>query len=269
MGALTGNAIKDTYLDVVQLGKSGAGLPSHAGKEAALYDGSGAQILGRTAVRHWLDPDPDAISASSWEFSSLGDKTQVQLEALGWAFSNCTAVVSGGAMVITSAGSNNARAYLTVSLNGDFDYVTTIFGYPTSPAAQYDYTAGLMVGIPAPTDAGHNILISNAGGEWIGGYYATDTFDDSGWGAGGTANNTDLFDTGALRICRYSGTVYVVSCNSYLRTWNVGVTCRATFDAGWTGGSAASASTFTRLTYLFDATTNGQKFMIPFLRRFL
>ncbi len=49
MGALTGNTVQSTYLDLVQLGKSGAGLPSHAGKEAALYDGSGAQILGRTA----------------------------------------------------------------------------------------------------------------------------------------------------------------------------------------------------------------------------
>ena len=72
--ALTGNTVQSTYLDLVQLEKSGAGLPSHAGKEAAVYDGSGAQILGRTAVRHWLDPDPDAI-AGTWEFSTTGDMT--------------------------------------------------------------------------------------------------------------------------------------------------------------------------------------------------
>ena len=127
--ALTGNAVKDTYLDLVQLEQSGAGLPSHAGKEAALYDGSGAQIVGRTAVRHWLDPDPDAISGS-WEFSTYGDANQATLEAAGWTFSGCSGVVSNGVLILTATGTGRAVAETTVSLSGDFDYV---FSYSHNP----------------------------------------------------------------------------------------------------------------------------------------
>ena len=125
--ALTGNKVKDTYLDLVQLEQSGAGLPSHAGKEAALYDGSGAQIVGRSAVRNWLDPHPDASSfAETFEFSTTGDMNQTALETAGWTFSNCTAAVSGGTLWITASASTISQAYLTVNFAGDFDVVATL-----------------------------------------------------------------------------------------------------------------------------------------------
>ena len=124
--ALTGNTVQSTYLDLVQLEQSGAGLPSHAGKEAALYDGSGAQILGRSAVRHWLDPHPDAASfAETWEFSTTGDMTQGQLETAGWTFTNCTAEVAHGVLWVTASSAAIVKASIDVNFTGDFDFVIT------------------------------------------------------------------------------------------------------------------------------------------------
>jgi len=134
--ALTGNTVQSTYLDLVQLEKSGAGLPSHAGKEAALYDGSGAQIVGRSAVRHWLDPHPDAAAfAETWEFSTKGTMTQGQLETAGWTFYNCTATVANGLLVLTSTG-GVTKASIDVSFSGDFDIVIT-------PYSSLDYLSGV------------------------------------------------------------------------------------------------------------------------------
>jgi len=128
--ALTGNTVQSTYLDLVQLEKSGAGLPSHAGKEAAVYDGSGAQILGRTAVRHWLDPHPDAAAfAETWEFSTTGDMTKAQLETAGWTFVECAdAYVQNGILWLEAnasfTGTNWPYAMISTTLAGDFDLMT-------------------------------------------------------------------------------------------------------------------------------------------------
>jgi hypothetical protein len=261
MGALTGNAIKDTYLDVVQLGKSGAGLPSHAGKEAALYDGSGAQILGRTAVRHWLNPDPDAISGT-WEFSTLGDKTQAQLEALGWTFSRCTAVVANGQMVLTSSeNSNNIRAELVVSLNGDFDYIASTQSYP-GPSAAYDYISCFKIGIPG--GVGHLVSTVAAAPFPRGSQTVSTTYDAAS--ADGTNNTVLMLNGGVMRIARYSGTVFC-GAGSLNCTWGLGVTAAGGF--GWAGASGAEGSEYTRIGIVCDCgATTGQKYAVNFIRRY-
>ena len=133
--------ISARYKDVVQLEKSGLGLPSHAGKEAAVYDGSGAQILGRTAVRHWLDPHPDAASfAETWEFSATGDMTQAALETAGWAFDVGTSgSVSGGVLKITNNGAGLEGVRLTCSFDGDFDVIAAPLDVMENTAAESSF----------------------------------------------------------------------------------------------------------------------------------
>ena len=259
MGALTGNTVQSTYLDLVQLGKSGAGLPSHAGKEAAVYDGSGAQILGRTAVRNWLDPDPGAI-AGTWEFSTYGDATQAQLETAGWTFSNCTASVANGLLQLVSGGSANVRAETTVSLAGDFDYTSRILGIPTSTAGQYDYVSSLRVGIP--DGVGHSISQVYSG-NLIGDRLLAGNYNDNP--ASGTAINTVFVDDMLLRISRFSGTVSAtVGRSSFV--FNLGT---ANPPGGYWGGATASdSSTFTRVCICCDGTVSGQIYAVPFIRRY-
>ena len=260
-------------MDLVQLEKSGAGLPSHAGKEAALHDGAGNQILGRTAVRHWLDPDPVAAVANAgspfaenFEFSTYGDATQAALETAGWTFSNCTASVTNGSLQIVSSGSNDVRAIRTVSLSGDFDFVTRIFSVPTTPAATYDYTCGIVVGIPGPTDVGHYVLQINAGTHMLVARRLAAVYDGNAFGAGGTTTGMYLTGTGVERLCRYSGTVYGLGTEHMYLSWNLGTS--AASEGTWNGSTAVDSSTFTRVGFVFDATTSGQTFQIPFLRRY-
>jgi len=217
MGALTGNTVQSTYLDLVQLGQSGAGLPLHAGKEAALYDGSGAQILGRTSVRHWLDPDPDAI-AGTWEFSTYGDATQGELETAGWVFADCTAEVKNGRLCIVQSGANKyVRAYVPVNLSGDFDYAVSPGVHPTQNSSNYLPVANNLYGgfgvAASGSDLMHHVHLESAADgrlafkRYITGAYST---------GGGTNYNLSVYSSPVLlRIARLSGTVRLGGMHQY------------------------------------------------------
>jgi len=266
--ALTGNTVQSTYLDLVQLEKSGAGLPSHAGKEAALYDGSGAQIVGRSAVRHWLDPHPDAAAfAETWEFSTKGTMTQAALETAGWTFVNCTGSVSGGFLTLVSGGSYAvAYAYLTVSLTGDFDILSVAVApksYGTTPTQSGD-VGGVGVGDTTATIAHHSVQAMNAA-------YGIIKCYTGGTMAGLGGTKTDVITYGAtaglMRISRVSGTVY---CKG--GTWDMSylVDDSTSNNFGWGGRSAEDATTFTRLFLSLGtaSVTTGATASFPFIRRF-
>jgi hypothetical protein len=270
--ALTGNTVASTYLDLVQLEQSGAGLPSHAGKEAALYDGSGAQIVGRTAIRHWLDPDPDAI-ATSYEFSTMGDTAQAALETAGWTFTNCTAEVVGGLLVLTkNVGTGNVvKAETTVSLSGNFDYTMgTVSLFNTDPGNNSRQGAWLWVGDqPTGYAAGIASAIAGGGSQVYGDGYKGSTYNSL---TGGTAwNGTTSFAPGLCRISRFAGTVYIGA-------GHPGYSFRGPAAAAWNDRdywrytSDADASTYDRLIVTLRPDGNcisGFKFGIAFIRRYV
>jgi hypothetical protein len=257
MGALTGNAIKDTYLDVVQLGKSGAGLPSHAGKEAALYDGSGAQILGRTAVRHWLDPHPDAASFDeTWEFSATGDMTQAQLEAAGWTFASCTAAVSNGTLWITTGAAANpwARAYLSTSLSGDFDIVTEVC--LCNPGEIEAVISGIYGGVGVFDSVGDKGHISSL--KWVTDRFYSNVWYNGKWSDGGghtnASGNATFTNPNLVRISRYSGTVYM----SIGSSWPTASLSSIALPIAWrSSGSVANADTYNILSMMNYAAVAG------------
>jgi len=210
MGALTGNTVQSTYLDLVQLGKSGAGLPSHAGKEAAIYDGSGAQILGRTAVRHWLDPHPAAAAfAETWEFSTTGDMTQGQLESAGWTFdSGMSGSVSGGVLKLTSNAAYLRGARLTVSYAGDFDILAYPLWDTQNTASTGLNNADPVLGVGASAGEGHHVKVSPGGvGQALVRVHSATTSDWSGGTSASTSSQAG--PPFVCRICRTSGTVYI------------------------------------------------------------
>ena len=244
--ALTGNTVQSTYLDLVQLEKSGAGLPSHAGKEAALYDGSGAPIVGRTAVRHWLDPDPDAISGS-FEFSTMGDMTQGELESAGWTFTECTASVTGGQLVIVKTGAYNtfAKAEITVSLTGDFAYVVGIHDNIMDTISQTGDNTGWGIYAADSSGSANGLCLgatSSATSNLRG--YKGSTYANLGsgsiWGPIGV-NNTVTY----LSLGRNSGTVFFGG-GFALSKLLTGAGAPGT-TGGWYGTTTADASTFNKL----------------------
>ena len=270
--ALKGADISATYQDWVHVNKAGAGLADHAGAEAALYldDGAGGvdQICGRTAVRHWLDPHPDAASfAETWEFSTTGDMTQGQLETAGWTFSNCSGLVSNGMLWLTATANARAKAYLTVSLSGDFDFTaSSIFGQ--SYGQLYPgVTRGGGVGVGDPTvdvihfseiahQDGNPVVIKRVNGDW----------DDH--------NGTETFTScqGAtpmvLRVSRVGGTVYVTGGTITSPMVEDDTSFR---NAGWVpAATAVDATTFTRLALpmTYTASAIGDVVGFYFLRRF-
>ena len=267
--ALTGNTVQSTYLDLVQLEKSGAGLPSHAGKEAALYDGSGAQILGRTAVRHWLDPHPDAAAfAETWEFSTKGTMTQGQLETAGWTFSGCTASVSGGILWLTSAADwAYSTASLVVSLSGDFDIVifpTTTADYELSNADNTYYIGG---GGVADTvgDACHHAYTQT-----VNGYGRVNTIKTGTYSTlSGTAATANVYAAFCTRISRVSGTIYLCGGQGFPSSRIIPDDITPAND-GWT--SPASVDDSTTFNRVFLSTAGGAskaaKCGFYFLRRF-
>ena len=270
--ALTGNTVQSTYLDLVQLEQSGAGLPSHAGKEAALYDGSGAQIVGRTAQRHWLDPHPDAAAfAETFEFSTTGDMTQGQLETAGWTFENCTGVVTNGILWLSCTGGSSVvrRAYLTVSYAGDFD----IMACPQPP---FDYAIhenttdynGHLLGVGDTTGGTitHSVYLINS----TSANYSCQSLMTGTWAAlGGTgASRSSTRSPLAFRIHRVSGTIYigVGSAETSMIMPDLPVDDRW----GWQLSNASDASTYNRLFFSMRNTavnkTSKQGWL--FLRRF-
>ena len=266
MGALTGQTVQSSYLDLVQLGKSGAGLPSHAGKEAAVYDGSGAQILGRTAVRHWLDPHPDAASFDeTWEFSTTGDMTQGQLETAGWTFTSCAGSVSGGAMWLQRTASAYWSANLAVSLAGDFDIVVGVIremDYTTASPPNY-LTGGFGVADTVNNVAHHQY------GSMVNGYGRTQTFINGAWTtfAGTGANSSFYGPPRMLRIWRVSGTVYLAACSTETPLLKADDTLAD--RNGWSAVATVSdADTFDKLFFKIDSTVGDGVFGVTFIRRF-
>jgi hypothetical protein len=272
--ALTGNTVASTYLDLVQLEQSGAGLPSHAGKEAALYDGSGAAILGRTAVRHWLDPDPDAV-AGTWEFSTYGDAAQAALETAGFTFSGCTAEVANGLLIITKTAAYNtvASATLSVSLSGDFDYV---IGFVAPKVAQiirsgYKTNYGAFVADSGGgANTAHGVTVGYSTSNGTAGYQyrslANSTYADFN---GGSAATGALSNPSTVRLSRVSGNMYIGTMNQE----NGGLYDDAgaiSFYGMSHYRTYANAVTFDELVIVDDAggKVYPQKFGVAFIRKY-
>ena len=266
MGALTGNTVQSTYLDLVQLGKSGAGLPAHAGKEAALHDGAGNQILGRTAVRHWLDPDPGAI-AGSWEFSTTGNMTQGELETAGWTFVGCTASVTGG-QLICIATATAARASTVVSLAGDFIYIlgNLHLGWVQTPStSSYVMPCTLRIG-DTVSDASHAIAFSYYYGHPYVRAFRTTTYNDIPLAGAGTQGHSvqgflgcDCYNL----IGRLSGSVKF----SYSPTWS-----GSYVSTEWASTTTVDATTFNRLAIEPNLTAGcsiGDVFGCRYIRRYV
>ena len=273
--ALTGNTVQSTYLDLVQLEKSGAGLPSHAGKEAAVYDGSGAQIIGRTAVRHWLDPHPDAAAfAETWEFSTTGAMTQGQLESAGWTFTNCTGVVANGMLILTFTSNAVAMASLAVNFTGDFDvcitpistmqYFAAGTGFPSSyvgGGGVADYRAGVA-------DVAHYGLVGpnssqlDAFYRYINGAFTT---------LGGTEELDGVYVPNFVRVFRYSSTVEVTGASAVHPQWNLIADDSSPHTHGFANNaSVTDSSTFNKLflTQTKGNSVTGTKIAFASIRRF-
>ena len=272
--ALTGNTVQSTYLDLVQLEKSGAGLPSHAGKEAALYDGSGAQILGRTAVRHWLDPHPDAAAfAETWEFSTKGTMTQGQLEAAGWTFFNCTAEVTQGIMWLTTSmtSSNYCDAILSTNLSGDFDIVTCFvhnYEYDAKKGSTYDAAGYLAV---AEGDAGSGEC-QNVGFMNVNGTSRSKIYHGGTWrGAAGTAVDDAVQSSSPplIRITRSSSDLVFCGGNTMGGSRMIFPTTAIGLD--WDVTKITNSTTFNKLMIkpcIAALNVVGFKTGVLFLRRF-
>lgn len=254
-----------SYKDLVTLQKSGAGYPSGA-NEAALYDGAGKQIIPRTAVRHWLDPDPDAI-AGTWEFSTYGDANQAALETAGWTFENCTGAVTDGLLVLTASGASNPRrAYLTVSLSGDFFYTFTVFSPIGGPVNPYSY-GGLMVGETGGNEGHHASLACIPAGR-VHLYYGTTWSNPA---SGGTSNAAAVNNWPAIcTLARISGTL---SSGAGAVNRCFYDSARPTATAGWVENATTNtATTFTRLGFIMGqqgVAAAGDIIAFPFLRRYV
>jgi len=266
--ALTGNTVQSTYLDLVQLEKSGAGLPSHAGKEAAVYDGSGAQIIGRTAVRHWLDPHPDAAAfAETWEFSTTGDMTQAALETAGWTFSNCSGAVSNGVLWLTATAAARAKAYFTVSLSGDFDFTSCMIpdpGYASNYPPNNKY-GGFGVGDETADVIHYACHSSISGSPQVCKYVNGDWQDHNGTL---TFATSDASMPMLLRVSRVSGTVYITGGSVYSTI--VEDDTALVFSSLVAPASVVDSTTFTRVVLPMTYTANavGDKIGYFFIRRF-
>ena len=266
--ALTGSTVASTYLDLVQLEKSGAGLPSHAGKEAALYDGSGAAIVGRTAQRHWQDPHPDAI-ATSYEFSTMGDMTKAELITAGWTFDNCDGAVTNGVLWLSNFENGTfVRAWTAVSFTGDFDVVAA----PVVGASYGDEMANGSLGyLGVGTSTGDDLHFSGATASAA--HYRSTTATGGAWASGGgTATTGDLY-TGPpiVRISRVSGEIYCRGGSSVVSSLEEDEVA-TNGSAGWFGRTASEAQTLNRLSLhphygaQFSPTTGRCGFL--FIRRF-
>ena len=265
--ALTGNTVQSTYLDLVQLEKSGAGLPSHAGKEAAVYDGSGAQIIGRTAVRHWLDPHPDAASfADTWEFSTTGDMTQGQLETAGWTFSNCTGGISGGTLNLVGTGAAIPQAYrtLTTAMSGDFD-ISCLF--VIDPEDDPGNSAGVwFIGVADTVNdkiAFTSLNLAAGRNQARGGYYTYSTMTGTDLAAGYVYSQMII-----LRVVRVSGTIFFGGSNPIVSSNFFNGARSISSSGGWfSSGSQADGNTYQRL--VIGANNAASKaFSCFFIRRF-
>jgi len=269
MALTTPGSVKDSYKDVVQLEQSGAGLPSHAGKQAALYDGAGNQILGRTAQPSWLDPDPNASGfADTIEFSTMADKTQGQLESDGWTFTNSSGTVSNGVFVQTSANGTRGEAYKSLSstLTGDFD-ILICRGWLT----ESDFGSDPGGGVGFADTSGNTAIMgyayltegtTNARAYTIGSY--------STWGSV-SFKVAKTLQSGyvILRFLRLSGTIYVSGSNiDTCCLFSDGVRT-PTLKSGFAQShSGADTANYNRLV-VSGANANTKDIPIFWIRRFL
>jgi len=265
--ALTGQTVQASYLDLVQLEKSGAGLPSHAGKEAALYDGSGAQIIGRTAQRHWLDPHPDAAAFSeTWEFSTTGDMNQAALETAGWTFTNCSGLVANGLLQLTATSAAVAYASLVVSLTGDFDFVAAPvypYGYAANPITAY-WLGGVCVG-DSSGDTFQGSFIANVTQGYLEKVH-TGTLSTL---AGTNVELVTYAPVHQVRVLRISGNVRMTG--SAMTSPGIRIDDSSPINVGWAADTVvADAATFNRIILPVTTGTspNGSKMNYYFLRRF-
>lgn len=263
-------SVKLSYLDMVQLEQSGAGLPAHAGKEAALYDGSGAQILGRTAVRHWLDPDPDAAVANSGspfdethEFSTLSS-------VHGWtALGSETVSVSNGVLNVGVVGTDGSYpgAVHTTSLAGDFDIVTTLWTPLVSDLSPYGYVSwSIEDTVNSVSHSMYTIM-----GDTFRRVYVYDNGSPAVLRAGGAQTqftSANVTRETLFRFARYSGTFYM-AIGDYRWSFDVGISAPAS-TTGWTIKSVASETrTFDRLRVGFAFASTAGTCLCPFIRRYL
>jgi len=272
--ALTGNTVQSTYLDLVQLEKSGAGLPSHAGKQAALYDGGGNQILGRTAQPSWLDPHPDAASFDeTFEFSTYGDANQAALESDGWTFENCTGEVAGGVFWLTATSTSIPRAYRTVSLTGNFDFtVSSVYDYDYGGLKPASYVRGGLIIGDSVSDVAYAVVLGSNGAVGRFEYFIGSKWSDYSGGTSGVGAYHDLANTG--RLYRTSGTVYVTSGPDWPYSVLQANEGGSPPVRGWASDfNGADATTFNRLGVFCRSNStatvsSGCRFGFRFVRRF-
>ena len=277
--ALKGADISATYQDWVHVNKAGAGLADHLGAEAALYldDGAGGvdQICGRTAVRHWLDPHPDAAAfAETFEFSTTGDMTQGALETAGWTFSNCTAVVANGTLILTMTANAVALASLDVSFAGDFDVCIT-------PVSTMQYFAASTafpnyhIGGGGVADYRDGVAdVAHYGIVWTGSSNipAYSRFSTGAYTTlGGSEEADNVYTPYFVRIYRYSGTLEIPGASASFPQWNMIADDSSPNGHGFTNNAAiADSSTFNKLfiTQTNGAASSGSKIAIANIRRF-
>jgi hypothetical protein len=276
---LTGQKIKDSYKDVVQLEKSGAGLPGHGGAPAATYDGLGNLI--NAFLRQWnlFTPHPDASGFSeTHEFAVMPDKDQTTLEGEGWTFENCSGEVENGTFWLGDMVAAGApmRAVKTVSFTGDFDVVAFPVwaqGYGEIHGQPYS-EIGLMVGDTVGDDQwlaasqtvnGYCRFYGGYGGLWSN-------------GSSHSLSSQSFYNGGHMvRIKRVSGTLRETAGTAYpfgaCQMW-AAQSSNLEFEGwGWTAGYTQSTSvTMNRLAlslrFQTGPTQNGRVAGFRFLRRF-
>ena len=283
--ALTGNKVKDTYLDLVQLEQSGAGLPSHAGENARLYDGDGNLIVARTNAHDRNDHYPQVIADGTFEW--LTDMNQAELVTAGWVFP--TGVVASAAngflyLEFTHAGVSWGQGDAGVLAYYDFD----------TPLSTGVFWVDVGVGTPHyPLDVDRKIARNNRAGVGL-----ADTVTNDSWFGGIVQTSTSMqfkrYTTMGVYSTFASGTPDIDSLDGYTALLgltadgtNVKVGCgprswcsiyATTAESGGIGMSntngfidvtaIADTSTFNRMIIYVDDSYDGYCTIGP-IRRFV
>jgi hypothetical protein len=269
MMSLTGNAVKDTYLDLVQLEQSGAGLPSHAGKHAKLYDGDGNQIISSTGRRGWLNNDPLATGTPTEECFTA--KNQTTLLAEGWVKDADFAIeiADGWFQVTCTANETDWKAvYFPVSLTGDFEFwLSPVWGTGYSSSYAGLGAIGLAV-CDSVNDVVHYVgknLTNNSGVDRYTGSTIANPLGGTGTQEGNTLYGTDQ----VFRVYRSSGTVGLMCCihGNTIGLPSGALSARSMWSAETT---VADARTFDRVYVYFRAAYAADyKAGFRFLRRYV
>jgi hypothetical protein len=163
---------------------------------------------------------------------------------------------------LVSTGTTIVRAETTVSLAGDFDYVTAIFSKINTPAAAYRCGTYFVVGDAADQGYGVicNVSVGNVLYQSFAGTYST-------LGAGSTVE-TDAGYGSLIRICRYSGALHVL-CGNQCSSYGVGINSAIDASYGWAGATSAEADAITKLAIArYPNNATGLTVFVPFIRRY-